>query len=204
VGSVFHLLEDSSVSCSAAAQRHVPFCIPGDGHTIVADTGGRPTVVTLSDNAFYEREVAEGKPHAELDGLYQEALVDEIYGELDPAIATSAVLVRIAVGVDAAVHEELADVPLFVNGEPNADFDAKAFAIATRISNQVFDEVIDPRFANPGERQPLPAVPGGGKADDLDPEADEDAAAQGCRTHGATPGAVLVLLALVGGVRRRR
>ncbi|HWB77977.1 MAG TPA: hypothetical protein VG755_23595 [Nannocystaceae bacterium] len=204
VGSVFHLVEDSSVTCNAASQRHVEFCIPGDGHTLVAEVDGRPRVVALSDNAHYERKVEEGKPHGALDDLYQEDLVEEVYGEFDPAIATSEILVRIAVGVDAAVHEELADVPLFVDGEPNADFDAKAFAISTRIAQETFDAVIDPRFANVGQRIPLTPVPGEDdeKFDDVDAE-DADADAAGCRVSVGAPSS-LALLVLVLGARRRR
>jgi hypothetical protein len=185
VGSVFHLVEDSAVTCSAAAQRHAPICIPGDGHTLVAQVDGRPRVVALSDNAYYERAVDGDKPHGELDALYQDELVAEVYGDFDPALATSQILVRIAVGVDAAVHEELADVPLFVDGEPNAEFDAKAFAISTRIAQEAFDAVIDPRFADAGARVALPPIEhDDGKLDDLDADDTDDGEAAGCRAAG--------------------
>ncbi len=206
VGSVFHLVEDSAVTCNAAAQRHVPICIPGDGHTLVAVVDGRPRVVALSDNAHYERAVDGDKPHGELDGLYQDELLAEVYGDFDPALATSQILVRIAVGVDAAVHEELADVPLFVDGEPNAEFDAKAFAISTRIAQETFDAVIDPRFADAGSRVALPTLDDGdGKLDDLDADETDDGEAAGCRSGGVAPGPfALVVVLLVGHASRPR
>jgi MYXO-CTERM domain-containing protein len=205
VGSVFHLVEDSAVTCNEAAKRHAPICIPGDGHTLVAQVDGRPRVVALSDNAHYERKVDGDTPHGELDGLYQDELLAAVYGDFDPAIATSQILVHIAVGVDAAVHEELADVPLFVDGEPNAEFDAMAFSISTRIAQETFDAVIGPRFADAGQRVALPVIgEDEEKFDDVDGDAVEGDSAAGCRTGGGTPGTLALLVLCAVGARRRR
>ena len=112
---------------------------------------------------------------------------------------------QIAVGVDAAVHEELADVPLFVDGEANAEFDAKAFAISTRIAQETFDAVIDPRFANAGQRIPLTPVPGEDdeKFDDVDAE-DADGEAAGCRVSVDAPSSLGLLVLVLAACRRRR
>jgi MYXO-CTERM domain-containing protein len=206
VGSVFHLVEDSSVTCSDEAQALVPVCVPGDGHTIVQPVDGRLQVVALSDNVYYERNVEGGeKPHGALDGLHQAALVEQVYGAFDPALATSRILVLVAAGVDRAVHEDLAAIPLFVNGEPNAEFDAAAFSISSAIANEIFDEVIDPRFADAGDRITLPPLSRSDddKSDDPAEEGD-DAESSGCRVVDETPAGTPWLLAVVALAARRR
>lgn len=209
-GSIFHVIEDSSVTCNAVTQRHVPNCLGGDGHTVQAVVDGRTQVVALSDGHWYEREMEDDdRPHAGLDGLYTEATLAEVYGDFDPARVTSQVLLRLSIAVDDAVHGPLASVPLFVDGEPNPEFDALAFSLAADASNAIFTDVIDPRYADAGQRTELPAVPGAdgedsGKFDDVD---DDTASGEsgGCRIGGdAASPLALGLLGLLGVGRRRR
>lgn len=204
IGSVFHLIEDSSVTCSNASQELVPSCIPGDGHTLVERRDGRPMVVALSNNEYYERVDEHGdKVHAQLDGLHQEHLIDEVYGDADPALDTSQILVIVARGVDAAVHEDLAATPLFIDGEPNDAFDAAAFSLSADIAREVMDTVIDQRFADAGERVDLPAL-GGGEGDrpedrvggDEQPEASGDAGS--CSVGGEPTDAPLCMAVMLG------
>jgi hypothetical protein len=212
VGSMFHVIEDSSVSCTDVGQRHVSNCLPGDGHVLLARVDGRTQVVALSDGHWYEREIEDGdKPHAGLDGLYTEETIDEVYGDFDPARVTSQVLLRMSVAVDDAVHGPLASVPLFVNGEPNPEFDAMAFSLAADAANAIFADVIDPRFADEGDRAELPPLPGadgedGAKFDDLDEGDEGDGDASGCRIAAPEQGGLALGLLCLGalGLRRRR
>jgi hypothetical protein len=210
IGSVFHAIEDSSVSCTPAAQEHVPVCIPGDGHTLLAKVGGDTQVVALSDNVYYERAVPDGsKPHALLDGLYQEDLVDEVYGDFDPALVGATVLIELSIAVHDALHGELASVPLFVAGtdELNPDFIAAADAIAEDTADEIYAIAITDRFALEEDRLDLPPLPAG---DDEPADAVGDSAGperggdEGCRI-APTPNAATLfgLLALLG-LRRRR
>lgn len=190
VGSIFHLIEDSSVSCTPQAQELVPSCVPGDGHTIIdADAEGRWQVVTLSDNHFYERHTESGdKPHGLLDDLYREETIDAIYGDFDPALVNARLLVRVARAVRAA-SAELSGIPLYdAAGEPNAEFDSVAFHLARVASEEIWDEVIGPRYAAPEDRQALPPLPGGDAPADGwggDPEPQPAGVSAGCDASGA-------------------
>jgi MYXO-CTERM domain-containing protein len=211
VGSVFHLVEDSSVTCSDAARELVPSCIPGDGHTLIEKVDGRSRVVALSNNEYYERTDENGdKVHGQLDGLHQEELVAEVYGDSDPALDTSQILVLVAQGVDRAVHEDLAAIPLFIDGEPNPEFDSRAFSLSADIARDVMAQVIDPRFADPSDRVELPAIADGDdRPEDRvggDSEGDGQSEAGGCRVGGSSPigGWLLLLLGGAFVARRRR
>lgn len=204
VGSVFHTVEDSSVSCSEAARRHVRNCLPGDGHGIVARTSaGRPQVVALSNGAWYERMPASGgKPHAALDGLYKTALIDEVYGEFDPARSNARILIAVTKHVAAAV-DELRTTPLYnADGTPNEAFDARAFSLAAAGAREV-QAIIAARYAAAADRQPLPPVPG--RADGYDDEGDTQEDAGGCATssNGSAALVVIVMMLLVTSRRRR-
>lgn len=210
IGSIFHAVEDSSVSCTEAAQRHVPVCVPGDGHTLIADVGGIRQVVALSDNVYYERETADGsKAHALLDGLYQKDLVDEVFAEFDPARVNALVLTEVSTAVHKALTEDLADVPLFVEGsdELNPDFIERADEIAEDTASDAYAFAISDRFALREDRQALPPLPGADDSPADDPGAsgspDAEADSGGCRisTDVAAPWSLLCLLAL--GLRRR-
>lgn len=211
IGSIFHAIEDSSVSCTAAAKRHVPVCIPGDGHTLIAQVGSVAQVVALSDNVYYDRAVQDGSsPHALLDGLYQAELVDEVFGEFDPAIVNALVLAEVSLAVHRALNGDLADVPLFVDGTDalNPEFIAKADAIAEDTATEAYAFAISERFATREDRTALPPLPTGDDA----PEDNASGGAQsssdsdgGCRVGGAGgPGSLWMVLLTLGLVGRRR
>lgn len=212
IGSIFHAIEDSSVSCTAQAKRHVPVCIPGDGHTLIAEVGSIRQVVALSDNVYYERAVEDGSsPHALLDGLYTPELVDEVFGDFDPALVNGLVLVEVSLAVDRALRGELADVPLFVDGsdELNPDFIEQADAIAEDAADEAYAVAIGERFANREDRQSLPPLPDGSDdvpADDVEASAGMSGAQAdgGCRLGGAPVHGWMFMLTMLGLAGRRR
>lgn len=144
LGSVFHVIEDSSVSCSggapgALAAAGKPACISGDGHTVVDWTAaGRPQVVALGDDRSYQQRT---DVHEGLDGLYTGCSVDAyVYTSasgdsfnFDPKLVNASLL---------------AEVARAVGSRESAD------AAAQRI----WSEVVAPRFASPENRRPLPAA----------------------------------------------
>ena len=203
VGSVFHIVEDSSVACTDAARRHV-HCVPGDGHGIVAKTSsGHLQVVALSSSDWWVREDEAGdKPHGELDGLYRSDLVSDVFGDNDPALTNARYLTAVARAVDAAV-DELAGVPLFnPDGSPNDTFDARAFSLAVAAAREIHP-LVTARYAPVGERQRLPGVPGGGKEDGV---GGAEQSAGGCAASRAGDLTVFALAGLAGLLisRRRR
>ncbi len=207
IGSIFHAIEDSAVSCTPAAQRHVPVCVPGDGHTLIAQVGDSRQVVALSDNVYYEREVEGGVAvHGLLDGLYTRELVTEVFAEFDPARVNAEVLIGVSQRVHQALRGELADVPLFVPGteELNADFIDRADAIAEETADDVYAVAISDRFANAEDRQPLPALPGESPADDVDAEDAASSTNGGCRVVGGPAGGAWAILLGLAALRRRR
>ncbi len=201
VGSVFHIVEDSSVACTDAAKRHVA-CVVGDGHGIVAKTSsGHLQVVALSSSDWWVREDEAGhKPHGELDGLYRGELVDEVFGDNDPALTNARYLAAVGKAVDAAV-DQLADVPMFEpDGSPSDAFDARAFSLAVDAARAIHP-LITARYAPVAERQRLPAVPGGGKEDGGGAGVDEPA---GCTIGGAGDLTAFAIAGVLGMVLSRR
>jgi uncharacterized protein (TIGR03382 family) len=206
VGSLFHIMEDSSVACTPVAQRHVPNCLPGDGHGLIERTRtGKLQVIALSSTGWYEREPERGpKPHGALDDLYRPELIGEVFAEIDPALTSSGILISVTRAVDQALTE-LADVPLYLaDGSPNPMFDARAFMISAAAGRDIEERLIRPRYAAIEDRKPLPPIPG--REDGW--HGDDDDAAAGCAagTGGAAaaPFALLVLGLVLSRRRRSR
>ncbi len=205
VGNIFHSIEDSSVNCSEAAQTIVPTCLPGDGHGVVKVTSsGHRQVVSLSNNTWYDRSDANGvHPHGLLDDLYRRENLQTIYGDFDPAITNSQILITVAKAVRDGVFD-LEGVAIFnSDGTVNAAFQTKANEVAMAAANEVMGH-IRWRYAPEAERQEMPPVPGDGKSDGGGNHEDEGEDT-GCAAGGGAGGlAAFGLLGLVGLVKRRR
>jgi hypothetical protein len=203
VGSIFHILDDTSAFCGDAAVRHVNICIPGDGHTMATVTStGQMQVVALSDNAYYERRTRKGEsPHGPLDDLYREELIQEVYGTFDPALVSGPLLAEVARAV-RDILAEVESVPLFLqDGAPNDAFDTQVFHSSVQRAGDIYDALIADRFAATEDRVPLPPLaPNGedGKADGFGSGEAGSAGAAGCTVAPArTPEAPIVALAFV-------
>jgi uncharacterized protein (TIGR03382 family) len=208
------MIEDSAVACTDEAKTQLEkdgaHCVIGDGHGIVkATASGKRKVVALSDNVFYERKVeGGGKPHAALDGLYQADLIAKVYGDFDPAPVNASILLEVVKGASDLV-DATRDVPLFrPDGGPNDAFDAVAFSAAASVGRKVAKDIVGQRYAEKGERIPLPPVPGGGSSDNADGVGEKgDGGGGGCSASGAAAGgAPIALLAawMLGLALRRR
>ncbi|MBA3455988.1 MAG: hypothetical protein H0T42_23015 [Deltaproteobacteria bacterium] len=208
IGSVFHIIEDSSVTCSAGARAKVS-CIPGDGHVVTGNTSAGTRVVTLSDNNFYERVDEHGDhPHEALDALYRPENISSVYGDRDPALTTSRYLVDIVRSVSEAL-DQTRSMPLVVNGALNPQFMQVAAATASSAAGTISSNVVDSRYAKQGERKAMPACTVGcdGKADGEDIAVEEEAEVEGgCSTTQPVGLALLTLLglALIPARRRRK
>ena len=142
LGSVFHLVEDSSASCSDAVKadlraRGLPECVTGDGHTIIDWTpAGRPQVVTLSNDEFYQGRT---DVHGNIDGLYT-------------SCDTRAFSFRDAAGRDFDFNPKLVNASILAEVARSLDTDESPAEAADRI----WREVVSSRFAAPEHRQPMP------------------------------------------------
>src|SRR5262249_30214265 len=123
------------------------------------------------------------------------------------------VLAAVATGA-AGLVDQTADLPLLASdGSPNDAYEMRAQAIAEEAATRIETDVIGPRYAATADRQALPPLPGGRKADGFDttPTASSDRSG-GCAIApaGDAPGAgdlsplLLGAGALVATRRRRR
>ncbi len=141
LGSVFHVIEDSSASCSGGAPTALgekgQGCIPGDGHTVIDWTpAGRPQVVSLGDDKSYQERM---DVHGTIDGLYTSCNTG-VYRyrspsgqtfDLNPKFDNASLLIEVARAVGT-------------NEDPGA------------AANRIWNEVLGGRFASPEHRRPLP------------------------------------------------
>lgn len=141
LGTIFHVIEDSTASCSDAVQealaaKGLPPCVKGDGHTVIEWTpAGRPQVVTLSDDSFYQGRT---DVHGNIDGLYESCDTraftftrDGRTFDFNPKLVNASILAEVAKAVSTdETPEEAAD--------------------------RIWREVISSRFARPEHRQPMP------------------------------------------------
>lgn len=145
LGSVFHMVEDSSASCSDAvsaelAARGLPGCVSGDGHTIIDWTpAGRPQVVTLSNDEFYQGRT---DLHGNIDGLYTSCDTqaftfarDGRTFDFNPKLVNASILVEVARSLDS-------------NESPAA------------VADRIWRDVLSSRFAAKQDRRAMPEPPG--------------------------------------------
>mgnify|MGYP001598031325 CR=1 FL=1 len=141
LGTVFHAIEDSSASCSDAVQvalkaKGLPPCLQGDGHTIVDWTAaGRPQVVTLSNDEFYQGRT---DMHGNMDGLYESCDTKNFSFEkngtsfdFNPKLLNASILGEVSKSIGTTETPEAA-------------------------ANRIWNELVSPRFASPSDRQPMP------------------------------------------------
>ena len=142
LGSIFHQMEDSSASCSDAAiaalkAKGLPACVKGDGHTIIDWTSaGRPQVVTLSNDEFYQGRT---DVHGNIDGLYT-------------SCDTKAFSHRNAAGQTWDFN------PKYINSKIMTEV-AKAVAAGENpqaAADRIWKDVVSSRFASKENRKPMP------------------------------------------------
>lgn len=149
LGSIFHTIEDSSASCSDATiaalkAKGLPPCVKGDGHTIIDWTSaGRPQVVTLSNDEFYQGRT---DLHGNMDGLYESCDTKNYTFEkngqsfdFNPKLVNAAILAEVAKAVDSGDAPEVA-------------------------AEKIYRKVVADRFAKKTERQPMPKPPASTKS----------------------------------------